>query len=84
MRRMYEEFYLNSPNASYYLRGRGYRPEEFQRVVSEVAGSDFSDFFTRHVSGVEPPPYDEAFKYVGLRLVRQPKSEPYWRRDWCR
>ena len=77
MRRMYEEFYLNSPNATYYLRGRGYRSEEFQRVVSEVAGNDFGDFFTRHVRGVEVPPYDEALSFVGLRLVRQPASEPY-------
>ena len=77
MRRMYEEFYLNSPNATYYLRGRGYRPEEFQRVVSEVAGIDFSDFFARYVRGVEVPPYDEALSYVGLRLVRQQASEPY-------
>ncbi|MCM3871624.1 MAG: PDZ domain-containing protein [Pyrinomonadaceae bacterium] len=77
MRLMYEEFYLNSPNATYYLRGRGYRSEEFQRVVSEVAGSDFSEFFAKHVRSVEVPPYDEALNYVGLRLVRQPAGEPY-------
>lgn len=77
MRRMYDEFYLNSSNATYYLRGRGYRPEEFQRVVSEVAGIDFNDFFTRHVRSVDVPPYDEALSYVGLRLVRQQAREPY-------
>ncbi|MDQ3667503.1 MAG: PDZ domain-containing protein [Acidobacteriota bacterium] len=75
MRRMYDEFYLNSPNATYYLRGRGYRSEEFQRVVSEVAGIDFSDFFARHVRSVEMPPYDEALRYVGLRLVQQRASD---------
>src|SRR5260370_25760697 len=36
MRRMYEEFYLNSPNSTYFLRGRGYTNEDFARVVSEV------------------------------------------------
>jgi predicted metalloprotease with PDZ domain len=77
MRRMYDEFYLNSPNVTYYLRGRGFRPEDFQRVVSEVAGVDFSDFFARHVRSVEVPPYDEAMGYVGLRLVRQQAREPY-------
>ncbi len=77
MRRMYDEFYLNSPNATYYLRGRGYRPEDFQRVVSEVAGIDFNDFFARHVRSFDVPPYDEALSYVGLRLVRQPEREPY-------
>jgi predicted metalloprotease with PDZ domain len=71
MRRMYEEFYLNSANDTYYLRGRGYRPEDFQRVVSEVAGIDFNDFFSRHVRSVARPPYEEALNYVGLHLVRQ-------------
>jgi len=75
MRRMYDEFYLNSPNATYYLRGRGYRPEEFQRVVSEVAGIDFSDFFSRYVRSVAMPPYDAALSYVGLRLVQQRVSD---------
>ncbi|HJQ33950.1 MAG TPA: hypothetical protein VJ866_17345 [Pyrinomonadaceae bacterium] len=70
MRRAYEEFYLKSANDSYYLKGRGYTVEDFQRVASEVAGFDLSDFFRRHVYGVEPPPYDEALAYVGLRLTR--------------
>jgi len=74
---MYDEFYLNSPNATYYLRGRGYRAEEFQRVVSEVSGIRFDDFFTRHVRGVDVLPYDEALSYVGLHLVQQRESEHY-------
>jgi predicted metalloprotease with PDZ domain len=74
MRRMYEEFYLKSSNASYYLRGRGYRNEDFERMVSEVAGVDMSDFFKRYVRGVESPPYEEAFAQVGLRFVREPQQ----------
>jgi predicted metalloprotease with PDZ domain len=74
MRRAYEEFYLKSQNDSYYLRGRAYTVEDFRRVASEVAGFDLSDFFRRHAYGVEPPPYDEAFAYVGLRLVRSPEE----------
>src|SRR5260370_41225924 len=74
MRRMYEEFYLKGQNAAYCLRGRGYRNEDFARVVSEVAGTDMSDFFKRHVRGVEPPPYEEAFAQVGLRFVREPRQ----------
>ncbi len=77
MRRMYAEFYLNSPNATYYLRGRGYTNEDFERMSSEVAGFDLGDFFRRHVRGVEPPPYEEAFQLMGLRLVRVPAREPY-------
>jgi predicted metalloprotease with PDZ domain len=77
MRRMYDEFYLKSPNATYYLRGRGYTPEDLQRVASEVAGYDLSEFFARHVRDVETLPYDEAFGFVGLRLVRSVAREPY-------
>ena len=75
MRDMYEEFYLKSPNSSYYLRGRGYQTEDLERIVSRRSGFDFSDFFKRHIRDVEVLPYDEAFAYVGLRLVKtQAKS----------
>jgi predicted metalloprotease with PDZ domain len=77
MRRMYDEFYLKSPNATYYLRGRGYTNEDFQRIASEVSGSDLSDFFQRYVRGVEVLPYDEALAYVGLHLVREQAREPF-------
>jgi predicted metalloprotease with PDZ domain len=74
MRRMYEEFYVKSPNATYYLRGRGYRSEEFEQMVSQIAGSDMRDFFRRHVSSVERLPYEAAFAQVGLRFVSQPRT----------
>jgi predicted metalloprotease with PDZ domain len=77
MRRMYEEFYLKSPNASYYLRGRGYLTEDFERVASEVAGYDLGDFFHRYVRDVETLPYNQAFDYVGLTLVREQARQPF-------
>jgi predicted metalloprotease with PDZ domain len=77
MRRMYDEFYLKSPNSSYYLRGRGYQTEDLERVVVELAGAEFSEFFKRHVRDVEVLPYDEAFGYAGLRLVKMQAKEPF-------
>jgi predicted metalloprotease with PDZ domain len=77
MRRMYEEFYLKSPKAAYYLQGRGYKTEEFLQVASEVADADLSEFFTRYVRGTEILPYDEAFASVGLRLIREQAREPH-------
>ena len=71
MRRMYEEFYLKSPNATYYLRGRGYADEDFERMTSQVSGADMSDFFKRYVRSVETLPYEEAFAQVGLRFVTE-------------
>lgn len=72
MRLMYRRFYLESPAATYYLRGRGYTGEDFERAASEVAGRDLRDFFRRYVRGVEMPPYAEALATVGLRLVHVP------------
>lgn len=77
MRRMYSEFYVGSPNATYYLRGRGYTPEDFERIASDVAGYNLSEFFKRHVRDVEVLPYDEAFAYVGLRVARSVAREPF-------
>ena len=74
MRRAYARFYSESPGDSYYLKGRAYTVEEFERLASEVTGLDLSDFFRRHVYGVEPPPYDEALAYVGLRMKRTPEG----------
>ena len=77
MRQMYDEFYLKSPNSSYYLRGRGYQTEDLERLVSQVSGTDFTDFFKRYVRSAEVLPYQEAFSYVGLRLVKTQAREPF-------
>ncbi|HSS18939.1 MAG TPA: PDZ domain-containing protein [Pyrinomonadaceae bacterium] len=77
MRHMYQEFYVNSPNASYYLRGRGYTTDDFERVASEVAGVNLHDFFERHTRDVETLPYDEAFSFVGLALIREQARQPF-------
>lgn len=42
-----------------------------------MAGYDLSSFFQRYTRGVETLPYDEAFAYVGLRVVREQAREPY-------
>src|ERR1051326_5134312 len=77
MRAMYEEFYLKSPNSSYYLRGRGYQTEDLERVASRRSGVDFADFFKRYIRDVEVLPYEEAFAYVGVRLVKPQARDPF-------
>ena len=77
MRDMYEEFYLKSPNNSYYLRGRGYQTEDLERVTSRRAGFDLRDFFKLYIRDVEMLPYEKAFAYVGLRLVKTQAKEPF-------
>ena len=77
MRKMYDEFYLRSSNNSYYLRGRGYTPEDLQRVASEVSGVDLTEFFERYTRTPQVLPYDEALGYVGLQLLKVQAGEPY-------
>ena len=74
LRQMYDELYVKAPNASYYLKGRGYTEEDFVRVMSQVSRTDMQSFYDRHVQGVEPLPYDAAFAVVGLRLVKIPED----------
>jgi predicted metalloprotease with PDZ domain len=77
MRSMYDEFYVKAPSDSYYLRGRGYQPEDLQRIASEAAGSDLSEFFKLHVMDVATLPYDEAFGYVGFKVTRKQLKEAF-------
>ncbi|HEV2704772.1 MAG TPA: PDZ domain-containing protein [Pyrinomonadaceae bacterium] len=77
MRRMYEEFYVKAERESYYLKGRGYTSEDFERVAAAVAGANLSDFFARSVRGVEQPPYEQALAWVGLRFVRALERDPH-------
>src|SRR4029079_13898249 len=68
---------LKSANASYYLRGRGYTTEDFERVAREVSGMDLGQFFRSYVRGVEMLPYNEALGFVGLTLIREQARQPY-------
>ncbi len=77
MRAMYDEFYLNSQNDSYYLRGRGYQPEDLERVASKVTGLDWSEFFTSYVRNPGILPYDEAFAFFGLKVERVREEQPF-------
>ena len=77
MRTAYDDFYLKSPAATYYLKGRGYTIEDFAGVVSRIAGMDISGWFAKYVHGVERLPYEESFAAAGLRLTRTPANQPY-------
>jgi predicted metalloprotease with PDZ domain len=59
-----------TPNASYYLQGRGYTELDVERAASEVAGEDMHSWFERYVGGTEDLDYDTLLARAGLRLVR--------------
>lgn len=56
----------------------GYTVEDFQAAASEVAGADLSGFFSKHVHGAEPLPWEESLKIAGLRLAPADSAEKPW------
>jgi predicted metalloprotease with PDZ domain len=77
MTAMYGKFY-GAPAESYYAPGRGYHEKDILETVSEVAGSDFTDFFAQYVSGTNPLPYQSTLAQAGfeLRVKTAPDSPP--------
>jgi predicted metalloprotease with PDZ domain len=67
MRWMYQKYY-ESPAATYYGPGRGYREKDILDAVNQVSGGDFSDFFACYVAGTAPLPYGQALADAGLKL----------------
>ncbi len=56
-------------NDEYAKRGRYYDGSEgIRRVVEEVSGKSFADFFRRYVSGTDEIPYDRFLSIAGLNL----------------
>ncbi len=52
---------------------RGYLPEEFRKVLEEVAGTDLGPWLARSVEGTEELDYTEALDWYGLRFA--PEAE---------
>jgi predicted metalloprotease with PDZ domain len=67
MRLMYGRFY-GAAQETYYLLGRGYQESDILQALNETSGSDFSDFFKRHVQGTDALPYSEIMAKAGLAL----------------
>ncbi|MBL8149798.1 MAG: M61 family metallopeptidase [Blastocatellia bacterium] len=73
-RYMYNKFYLNSSKETYYLKGRGYKTEDFLKAVNTVSGNDFADFFKIYVSGTEELDYNRYLAYAGLEIEMRGNS----------
>ena len=62
---------MRALNREFGKTGRGFdETSELRRVIEQVAGTTFEDFFERYVSGVDPLPYDELLGKAGLRMER--------------
>lgn len=67
MRYMWKHFY-QGPRATYYLPGRGYTQQDFERALEAVSGASYQAFFAAYVDGVAEIPYDDYLSAAGLRL----------------
>jgi predicted metalloprotease with PDZ domain len=65
MRLLYSRYALPKP---------GFEPEDPVHAASEVAGKDLTEIFSRYISGKEPIPYEEYFRYAGITVEK--KLEP--------
>src|SRR4029079_14624166 len=54
-----------------YGGAKGYTPQQFYQVMSEVAGADLKGFFAKAVESTEELDYTEALDYYGLRFRPQ-------------
>jgi len=59
-----------------YSGERGFRPEEFQAIASEVAGADLSAFFRTMLTTTEELDYTESLDWFGLQFVDPGSTEP--------
>jgi len=51
---------------------QGVAEGEIELLVSEIAGQDMSDFFTRFLYGTEDLPLAELFESVGVKMILRP------------
>jgi len=54
-----------------YSGEHGFKPEEFQKIASEVAGADLTEFFTKALRTTEELDYSEMLDWYGLRFTSQ-------------
>jgi predicted metalloprotease with PDZ domain len=59
-----------------YGGARGFTPDQFRAVASEVAGTDLSVWFRRAVNSTEELDYGEALDWFGLRFADPTASGP--------
>jgi predicted metalloprotease with PDZ domain len=58
MRALYRDFYQ---------KGKGFTTEDMIGIVNRLTRRDYHDFYRKHVSGVEVPPYDTILGYAGYQ-----------------
>ncbi len=67
MKRLYFDFAL---------KGKGYTEADYRKLLEDVSGESFEDYFSNYVNGTQP--YDnlinESLEFLGLELIQQPST----------
>jgi predicted metalloprotease with PDZ domain len=54
----------------------GFTPQQLQEVIESVAETDLSNFFERHIDGLEELPFDKYLEPFGLQLKSVVEEDP--------
>jgi predicted metalloprotease with PDZ domain len=54
----------------------GFTPQQLQEVIESVAETDLSNFFERHIDGLEEFPFDKYLEPFGLQLKSVVEEDP--------
>jgi len=57
------------------LSGNGYTTADLIALLETISESQWSDFFTRYISGTDPYPFESALEVVGLELSIQSEKK---------
>jgi predicted metalloprotease with PDZ domain len=71
MRHLYRVHVVEPAKAGRGAIGVGFEEGGILKAVNEVTGLDFTDYFTKYVSGTEELPYAEVVRPAGLSVGRQ-------------
>ncbi len=66
MRHLYEKYVTGPAKAGKGAIGVGFEEGGVVKAVNAVSGADFTEFFAKHVSGIEELPYAEVCQAAGL------------------
>jgi predicted metalloprotease with PDZ domain len=68
MRHLYDTYVVRPSKEGKGPIGVGFPEDGILKALHEVTGSDWKDFFARHVAGVEDLPYEEVLGAAGLAV----------------
>lgn len=67
---------MRSLYSDHYKKGKGFTTDDLISIINKITKKDYTDFFRRHVYGMEVPDYDRIFGFAGYKVERRTESSP--------